>query len=72
MERKTYPQREYSEISTSTILSCSGCQREIAMFEKCFTDGQGKYYHGSCKPADNPEVKGGVGPSTDSGEKEDG
>lgn len=71
MERKTYPQREYSEIQTSTILSCSGCNRETAMFERCFTDGQGKYYHRNCKP-DNPEVKGGVGPSTDSGEKEDG
>ena len=71
MERKTYPQREYREISTSTILSCSGCNRQIAMFEKCFTDGQGKYYHNGCKP-DNPEVKGGIGPSVDAGREEDG
>ena len=58
--KKTYPQREYQEISTSTDLACAGCHTAIARFEKCLVSDDGLYYHKRCKPADSPEVKGGV------------
>ena len=74
MDVKKYPQREYSQISTSTDLSCAGCRSAIGRFEKCLASDDGKYYHIGCKPTtDSPEVKGGVRPSAASGEgKEDG
>jgi len=65
---RSYPQREYNQIQTSTDLSCSGCLRAIGMFEKCLVSDDGKYYHANCKPTDSPEVKGDVKPSATSGE----
>ena len=65
---KKYPQREYSQISTSTDLSCAGCLSAIRRFEKCLVSDDGKYYHMDCKPKDSPEVKGDTAPSVDSGE----
>lgn len=69
--RKKYPQREYSQISTSTDLSCASCLGAIKRFEKCLVSDDGKYYHTDCKPTDSPEVKGGVKPSAASGEGEE-
>ena len=70
---RKYPQREYSQISTSTDLSCSGCFLAIGRFERCLVSNDGKYYHINHKPKDSPEAKGGVKPSAASGEgKEDG
>mgnify|MGYP001611628123 CR=1 FL=1 len=65
---RKYPQPEYRPIKTSTVLACSGCGREIGIFAPCFANSEGKYYHVGCKPASNPEVKGGIGPSVDSDE----
>ena len=70
--RKKYPQREYNQISTSTDLSCAGCFKAIARFEKCLVSDDGKYYHVNCKPADGPEAKGGIGPSVASGKGGEG
>lgn len=53
---RKYPQREYREVSTSTDLSCAGCQHVM-----------GLYYHVSHKPDNGPEAKGGIGPSVASG-----
>lgn len=63
---RKYPQPECWPIETSTVLACSGCEREIRMFVPCFACSDGKHYHVGCKPASNPEVKGGIGPSVDS------
>lgn len=69
---RKYPQPECWPIKTSTVLPCAGCRREIGVLVPCFASSGGKYYHVGCKPASNPEVKGGIGPSVDSDEGGDG
>lgn len=69
---RKYPQVEYQQIKTTTDLSCSGCLRKIAMLTPCIASSDGKHYHQGCKPASNPEVKGGIGPSMGSDEGEGG
>src|SRR3990167_5530709 len=65
---RKYPQLEYWPIKTSTVLACAGCLREIRILVPCFASSDEKYYHVGCKPASNPVVKGGIGPSVDSDE----
>lgn len=64
---RSYPQREYAQIQTTTDLSCSKCRKAIELLEKCLVSDDGKYYHEGCKPSDGPEAKGDIGPSVASG-----
>ena len=68
---RSYPQAEYTEIQTTTDLSCSKCRKAIGRLERCLASDDRKYYHVNCKPTDSPEVKGGVKPSAASGEGEE-
>ena len=69
---RSYPQREYAQIQTTTDLSCSKCRKAIGRLEKCLVSDGGKYYHSDCKPTDGPEAKGGIGPSVASGKGGEG
>lgn len=68
---RRYPQAEYTQIRTTTDLSCSECRGTIGRLEQCVISGDGEYYHMKCRPS-SPEAKGGGRPPAELGKERDG
>lgn len=52
---KTYPKRELTAVTLSTVVPCAGCGQPTGVHERLLTDGDG-FYHRGCAPTETPVV----------------